>query len=80
MAEYYAANEAWTEAGSLMWSLFGHDGECCSWVDHNDGYTIQWGSDTHKDEAFALAQVRCSFQRLLNRTDTPGSTGTGKGD
>jgi hypothetical protein len=31
--------------GELYWSLFGRDDSCCSYVQHNDGYTLHYPSD-----------------------------------
>ncbi|KAK4056494.1 hypothetical protein OIO90_002341 [Microbotryomycetes sp. JL221] len=32
-------------SGSLYWSLFGKDDDCCQYVQHHDGYTLHYPSD-----------------------------------
>lgn len=32
-------------SGSLYWSLFGRDDQCCAYVDHDDGYTLHYPSN-----------------------------------
>lgn len=34
---FYQTLEAFPGAGSMIWSLFGHDTACCQYVQHNDG-------------------------------------------
>ncbi|GAA5940708.1 hypothetical protein JCM10213_004294 [Rhodosporidiobolus nylandii] len=31
-------------AGSMMWSMFGRDDQCCNWVTHNDGYSLYYAN------------------------------------
>lgn len=39
-ASFYKILEAFPHAGSMIWSVFGHDENCCSYVTHNDGYSL----------------------------------------
>ncbi|GAA5969798.1 hypothetical protein JCM11641_008044 [Rhodosporidiobolus odoratus] len=29
-------------SGSMMWSMFGRDDQCCDWIKHNDGYSLYY--------------------------------------
>jgi len=42
LIEKKSASEDDTIAGDLYWSLFGRTSDCCSWVEHGDGFTIHY--------------------------------------
>lgn len=33
-SDFYALLETFPSAGSMIWSVFGHDGNCCNYVSH----------------------------------------------
>lgn len=43
---------------STFWSLFGHDDQCCLYVEHNDGYSFYYPGRTTDMHARALIMVR----------------------
>ncbi|CAH7685360.1 glycoside hydrolase superfamily [Phakopsora pachyrhizi] len=43
-------------SGDLFWSLFGHDDQCCDWVEHSDGYTLHYPGKTN-DERGSVARL-----------------------
>ncbi|KAK4055790.1 hypothetical protein OIV83_000337 [Microbotryomycetes sp. JL201] len=49
-------------SGSLYWSLFGKDDECCNYVQHSDGYTLHYPSDA------SVASARGSGDRVAELT------------
>ncbi|KAG0649670.1 hypothetical protein D0Z07_3947 [Hyphodiscus hymeniophilus] len=57
-------------AGSLFWSLFGHDVPNCEiYVDHADGYTMQYGNPTNTDTVDSkISLVREHYFAMQNIT------------
>ncbi|KZV94211.1 glycoside hydrolase [Exidia glandulosa HHB12029] len=45
LSEFLKTIEGQKGAGSLFWSLFGHSDDCCSWVEHDDGYSFFFERD-----------------------------------
>ncbi|CEQ41442.1 SPOSA6832_03175 [Sporobolomyces salmonicolor] len=42
LSSFYSSIENLSGSGSMMWSLFTHDGQCCNFVEHNDGYSLMY--------------------------------------
>ncbi|KAI5481657.1 mannan endo-1,4-beta-mannosidase, glycoside hydrolase family 5 protein [Pseudohyphozyma bogoriensis] len=42
LSSFYSILENMTGSGSMMWSVFGHDAQCCNYVEHNDGYSLMY--------------------------------------
>ncbi|GAA5938373.1 uncharacterized protein JCM15063_000718 [Sporobolomyces koalae] len=56
---FYSTIEAMKGTGSMMWSLFGHDAQCCNFVEHHDGYSLMYpngDSTALQAKALKLAQ------------------------
>ncbi|GAA6019404.1 hypothetical protein JCM11491_004817 [Sporobolomyces phaffii] len=56
---FYSTIENMDGSGSMMWSLFGHDGQCCNFVEHHDGYSLMYpngDSSALQAKALKLAQ------------------------
>ncbi|GAA6034679.1 hypothetical protein JCM8097_001113 [Rhodosporidiobolus ruineniae] len=53
--------------GDMMWSLFGHDAQCCAFVQHNDGYSLYYpNGNSAADQANALKVVQ-HYYRVTGR-------------
>ncbi|GAA5975744.1 hypothetical protein JCM10908_005267 [Rhodotorula pacifica] len=68
LSTFYSTLENWPGAGSMMWSVFGHDDYCCQYVQHNDGYTLAYPNgidDSLQDAALNLVQ---HFYRMRGLT------------
>lgn len=62
---FYRTIESFPGAGSIVWSLFGHDAQCCNYVQHNDGYSLYYPngmSNSLQSKALLLIQVRMVTQ------------------
>ena len=46
VSDFLSAIEAETGIGSAYWSLFGHDDDCCQYVDHDDGFSLYYPGRT----------------------------------
>ncbi|KAK4058341.1 hypothetical protein OIO90_000499 [Microbotryomycetes sp. JL221] len=58
-ASMYSILEAQPYSGSMMWSVFGHDDQCCNWVLHEDGYSAYYPNgnvDWIQPQLLALVQ------------------------
>ncbi|KAH7101975.1 glycoside hydrolase superfamily [Auriculariales sp. MPI-PUGE-AT-0066] len=44
---FLKAVEAQPGAGTAIWSLFGHSDDCCTWVEHGDGFSFYYQRDEH---------------------------------
>ncbi|GAA5976429.1 hypothetical protein JCM5350_001687 [Sporobolomyces pararoseus] len=56
---FYSTIESMDGTGSMMWSLFGHDAQCCNFVEHHDGYSLMYpngDSTALQAKALKLAQ------------------------
>ncbi|KAI5480356.1 glycoside hydrolase family 5 protein [Pseudohyphozyma bogoriensis] len=42
LADFYTILNTMGGSGSMIWSLFGHDEQCCNWVTHDDGYSLYY--------------------------------------
>ncbi|GAA5858364.1 hypothetical protein JCM1840_001167 [Sporobolomyces johnsonii] len=42
LSSFYSSIESFGGSGSMMWSLFTHDAQCCNFVEHNDGYSLMY--------------------------------------
>lgn len=51
LGEFLTTLEAQRGTGSLFWSVFGRSDDCCSFVEHDDGYSFFYERD-----AFYTAQ------------------------
>ncbi|GAA6021428.1 hypothetical protein JCM11491_006706 [Sporobolomyces phaffii] len=40
--DFITALEGTPTSGDMVWSLFGHDAQCCNFVTHNDGYSLYY--------------------------------------
>ncbi|GAA6014116.1 hypothetical protein JCM10207_006101 [Rhodosporidiobolus poonsookiae] len=39
---FYSTIKSASGTGSMMWSMFGRDDQCCDWIKHNDGYSLYY--------------------------------------
>ncbi|BGP03687.1 hypothetical protein NBRC10513v2_007421 [Rhodotorula toruloides] len=64
-----AIEQSGSYLGSMMWSVFGHDAQCCNYVTHNDGYSLYYpsGPNSAADQSNALLVVQ-HFYRLTGRS------------
>lgn len=60
LTDFLGVLEAQKGAGSLIWSLFGHSDDCCSYVEHDDGFSFFFKRDefyqTQGDKLIAHAK------------------------
>ena len=42
LTEFLETVQEYTGVGDAFWSLFGHDDECCQYVEHDDGYSFYY--------------------------------------
>jgi len=54
-------------AGDLYWSLFGRTSDCCSWVEHGDGYTIHYPGTSGDMRSRVLELTRHAW-KMKNQT------------
>ena len=47
LSSFLKAIEAVPGTGTAIWSLFGHSDDCCSWVEHDDGFSFYYKRDEH---------------------------------
>ncbi|KAK4051914.1 hypothetical protein OIV83_002619 [Microbotryomycetes sp. JL201] len=55
----YSILESQPYSGSMMWSVFGHDDQCCNYVVHDDGYSAYYpngNSDSLQQPLLQLVQ------------------------
>ncbi|GAA5820735.1 hypothetical protein JCM10212_006727 [Sporobolomyces blumeae] len=66
--DYITALEGNAYVGDMIWSLFGHDPQCCAYVTHNDGYSLYYpnGPNTADQQANILKVVQ-HWYRVTNR-------------
>lgn len=71
-------------AGSFYWSLFGKDDSCCSYVQHNDGYTLHYPSSAEtKGSGERVAELTRHAWRLRGEAPpywSDGISSLGLGD
>ncbi|GAA6037508.1 hypothetical protein JCM8097_008224 [Rhodosporidiobolus ruineniae] len=56
------------QLGDQIWSLFGHDPQCCAFVQHNDGYSIYYPNGNSATDQAAILQVVQHWYRVTGRT------------
>ncbi|GAA5975665.1 hypothetical protein JCM10908_005235 [Rhodotorula pacifica] len=68
LAAYLSLIESWKpNVGDLAWSVFGHDPQCCNFVQHNDGYSLYYpNGNSAADENNVLLLVQ-HWYRQTNR-------------
>ncbi len=42
LSSFLSKIESQPYMGSMMWSVFGHDSQCCNYVTHDDGYSLYY--------------------------------------
>ncbi|KAM0790852.1 hypothetical protein ACM66B_004695 [Microbotryomycetes sp. NB124-2] len=52
--------------GDMVWSLFGHDDNCCAFLPHNDGYTIYYPNGNTPSEQNNILKVVQHFYRQVH--------------
>ncbi|GAA6005823.1 uncharacterized protein JCM10292_004650 [Rhodotorula paludigena] len=76
LSSYLSAIEgAGNYLGSMAWSVFGHDAQCCNFVQHNDGYSLYYpNGNSNADQQNILLLVQ-HWYRITGRkvpTSLPG--------
>ncbi|GAA98564.1 glycoside hydrolase family 5 protein [Mixia osmundae IAM 14324] len=68
LSSYISGVEATSYVGSMAWSVFGHDDNCCQFVSHSDGYSIYYpNGNTAALEGNVLALSQ-HWHRLTGQT------------
>ncbi|KAM0756090.1 glycoside hydrolase [Meredithblackwellia eburnea MCA 4105] len=54
--------------GDMIWSLFGHDDQCCAWIKHDDGYSMYYPNGN--EDALNKNQLKVvqHWYKVTNRT------------
>lgn len=55
--------------GSIYWSMFGHDSDCCTYVEHNDGFSFYYPGRT--PDMQARAKILTKHAADLNGATAP---------
>ncbi|KAM0754756.1 glycoside hydrolase [Meredithblackwellia eburnea MCA 4105] len=48
LSSFYTILEGMSGSGSMIWSVFGHDANCCDYVTHNDNYSLLYPNGNTK--------------------------------
>ncbi|KAM0754027.1 glycoside hydrolase [Meredithblackwellia eburnea MCA 4105] len=65
---FLAKIESTSYMGSMMWSIQGHDAQCCAFVTHTDGYEFYYPNGSSADKQANMLKVIQHFYRLTGRT------------
>ncbi|ORY89070.1 glycoside hydrolase superfamily [Leucosporidium creatinivorum] len=68
LAAYITKLESHYYLGDLVWSIQGHDDECCAFLPHNDGYSIYYPNGNSAVDMAAILQVVQHNYRMTYRT------------
>ncbi|KDE04485.1 hypothetical protein MVLG_05052 [Microbotryum lychnidis-dioicae p1A1 Lamole] len=68
MASFYSTIESWGSSGSMAWNLMSHDGQCCNWIYHNDGYSIYYPNGHTQAEQASLLALAQHWHRMRGLT------------
>lgn len=67
---FLAAIEAQPYLGDMLWSVFGKDAQCCNYVEHNDGYTLHYPTESSSGSSSLQAnklQIVQHWYRMTGR-------------
>ncbi|KAL8286423.1 hypothetical protein RQP46_004440 [Phenoliferia psychrophenolica] len=64
LGEFYSILEGIGGSGSMIWSVFGHDAQCCNYVNHNDGYSLQYPNGNASPLPSKILQVVQHWYRM----------------
>ncbi|GAA5898520.1 uncharacterized protein JCM6883_003341 [Sporobolomyces salmoneus] len=65
---FYSTIENMEGSGSMMWSLFGHDAQCCNFVEHHDGYTLGYPNADSSELQSAALKLAQHWYRIRGLT------------
>ncbi|KAM0788312.1 hypothetical protein ACM66B_001455 [Microbotryomycetes sp. NB124-2] len=64
----YSILESQPYSGSMMWSVFGHDDECCNYILHEDGYSAYYPNGNADSLQQPLLQLIQHWYRMRGMT------------
>nr|AIC85594.1 psychrophilic beta-mannanase [Glaciozyma antarctica] len=67
LPSYLAAIEKTTYIGDLVWGVQGHDARCCSYLAHEDGYSIYYPNGNSAAEQVNILALVQHFYRMTKR-------------
>ncbi|KAK4700402.1 mannan endo-1,4-beta-mannosidase, partial [Phenoliferia sp. Uapishka_3] len=62
--DYFPTLESIDGSGSMIWSVFGHDAQCCDFISHNDGYSLLYPNGNNDDEQSQILLVVQHWYRM----------------
>ncbi|KAL8292886.1 hypothetical protein RQP46_000580 [Phenoliferia psychrophenolica] len=64
LSSYLSRIESSSINGDMVWSIQGHDAQCCNFVTHNDGYSLYYGNPANSaDQNANILAVTQHFYR-----------------
>lgn len=72
--DFLAAVTAEPSIGSAFWSLFGHDDQCCAYVEHDDGFSLYYPGSTPAFSSLVsvvVSRLILAFEKTKSGLDHP---------